>query len=875
MRKIPPGSEADNILVGELSFLERPISAFVRLSNACHLGDLTEVPVPTRFLFILLGPRSIPGRYHEIGRAMATIMSDEVFHDVAYKAKNRQDLLAGVDEFLDAVTILPPGAWDPSIRIEPPQSLPSQEARKRDHTEEKQLLDEEEQEEKEREASGLTFTGRWFGGLINDIKRKKPWYWSDFKDAFALQSLATIFFLYFACLAPIITFGGLLGEATGQNIATMESLLTGAICGILYGLFSGQPLTILGSTGPVLVFETIMYDFCSKYGFDYLAVRMWVGLWTASILIIFVACDASSLVCYITRFTEENFATLISVIFIYKAVEKVLLIGSMNPIKTKNSPSDYSCSCVTDQSTPYLIQSTHRNESVIKSCLESGGELSGPGCHTPNYVPDVYLFSIILFIATYLISVILKDFKTASFFPAKVRAIISDFAVVIAILSMTLADYVVGIDTPKLNVPQEFKPTSKHRDWLFHPFPEKNPWWTPIVAVIPALLCVILIFMDQQITAVIVNRKENKLKKGCGYHLDLLIVAILIIICSILGLPWFVAATVLSMTHVNTLRMESECAAPGEKPCFLGVREQRLTHIMIFVLVGVSVFLTQVLKHIPMPVLFGVFLYMGTSSLKGSQMFARIIIFFMPAKYQPDYIFLRQVPIGRVHLFTAIQITCFICLWVVKSYKPTSIAFPLMLVVMIGVRKLLDFVFTRRELKILDDVMPEHTRKAIEDKKLGETGDELGGTGATVPSVIPSTGSSGNVAIPLANGNILRIPVDKLSSDTNEQNINISEQLLKSTAWKTIDQSNHKSSSSNGAKSKNQSTGTSSSGKSRNGKKDALTVEEQKRLRTMNEEDEEDDCGITIRIDGPTPLPSNHPSNHASPTSDSKEETPV
>lgn len=110
----------------------------------------------------------------------------------------------------------------------------------------------------------LTFhpCDRPFGGLVNDIKRKAPWYWSDFTDALALQSLATIFFLYFACLAPIITFGGLLGEATGQNIATMESLLTGAICGIMYGLFSGQPLTILGSTGPVLVFETIVYDFC-------------------------------------------------------------------------------------------------------------------------------------------------------------------------------------------------------------------------------------------------------------------------------------------------------------------------------------------------------------------------------------------------------------------------------------------------------------------------------------------------------------------------------------------------------------------------------------------------------------------------------------
>lgn len=104
-----------------------------------------------------------------------------------------------------------------------------------------------------------------------------------------------------------------------------------------------------------------------------------------------------------------------------------------------------------------------------------------------------------------------------------------------------------------------------------------------------------------------------------------MIVAILIGVCSLLGLPWFVAATVLSMTHVNSLRMESECAAPGEKPQFLGVREQRVTHITIFVLVGVSVFLTQYLKHIPMPILFGVFLYMGTSSLKGSQVCYNLI----------------------------------------------------------------------------------------------------------------------------------------------------------------------------------------------------------------------------------------------------------
>lgn len=45
---------------------------------------------------------------------------------MAYKAKDRNDLIAGIDEFLDQVTVLPPGEWDPSIRIEPPKNVPSQ-----------------------------------------------------------------------------------------------------------------------------------------------------------------------------------------------------------------------------------------------------------------------------------------------------------------------------------------------------------------------------------------------------------------------------------------------------------------------------------------------------------------------------------------------------------------------------------------------------------------------------------------------------------------------------------------------------------------------------------------------------------------------------
>ena len=83
-------------------------------------------------------------------------------------------------------------------------------------------------------------------------------------------------------------------------------------------------------------------------------------------------------------------------------------------------------------------------------------------------------------------------------------------------------------------------------------------------------------------------------------------------------------------------------------------------------------------QHIPMAVLYGVFLYMGISSLKGMQLVNRLMILFMPMKYQPDYTYLRHVPTRRVHMFTVIQVFCLVLLWVVKAVKAISMMFPIM-----------------------------------------------------------------------------------------------------------------------------------------------------------------------------------------------------
>ncbi|KAM5234051.1 sodium bicarbonate cotransporter 3 isoform 15-T15 [Hipposideros larvatus] len=790
MRKIPSGAEASNVLVGEVDFLERPIIAFVRLAPAVLLSGLTEVPVPTRFLFLLLGPAGKAPQYHEIGRSIATLMTDEIFHDVAYKAKDRNDLLSGIDEFLDQVTVLPPGEWDPSIRIEPPKSVPSQEKRKIPVFPNGSAPSSGEILKDAAHHAGpeLQRTGRLFGGLILDIKRKAPFFLSDFKDALSLQCLASILFLYCACMSPVITFGGLLGEATEGRISAIESLFGASLTGIAYSLFAGQPLTILGSTGPVLVFEKILFKFCRDYQLSYMSLRTSIGLWTSFLCIVLVATDASSLVCYITRFTEEAFAALICIIFIYEALEKLFHLGEIYAFNMHNNLdklTSYSCVCIEPPNPSNETLNMWKKNNItehditwgnltVSECKAFHGAFVGSACglHGP-YIPDVLFWCVILFFTTFFLSSFLKQFKTKRYFPTKVRSTISDFAIFLTILIMVAIDYLVGVPSPKLHVPEKFEPTDPNRGWIISPLGE-NPWWTLLIAAIPALLCTILIFMDQQITAVIINRKEHKLKKGAGYHLDLLVVGVMLGVCSIMGLPWFVAATVLSISHVNSLKLESECSAPGEQPKFLGIREQRVTGLIIFILMGLSVFMTSVLKFIPMPVLYGVFLYMGVSSLKGIQFFDRIKLFGMPAKHQPDLIYLRYVPLWKVHIFTVVQLTCLVLLWVIKA-SAAAVVFPMMVLALVFIRKLMDLCFTKRELSWLDDLMPESKKKKEDDKKKKEK-----------EEAERMLQADDTVHLPFEGGSLLQIPVKALKYSVDPSVVNISDEMAKTAQWKAL-----------------------------------------------------------------------------------------
>ncbi|NXG67469.1 S4A4 protein, partial [Hemiprocne comata] len=704
-KKIPPGAEAAHIAVGEVEFLEKPFTAFIRLRQGVALGSLAEVSLPSRFLFILLGPRAKVKAYHEVGRAMATLLTDEVFQRVARQAEHQEDLIAGMEAFLDELTVLPPGKWDPSVRIPPPSCLPSPHRRTIVHP-----PDQQSHGHKDMAAAGgraslghpcpmeeLERTGRLFGGLLQDIRRKVPWYGSDFWDALHPQCLSAVLYIYLATVTNAIIFGGMLGDATANMQGVLESFLGTAFAGSIFCLFSGQPLTILSSTGPVLVFERLLFSFSQDHSLDYLEFRLWIGLWVAFFGVVLVATEASHLVRYFTRFTEECFCALISLIFMYDSLKKMLSLADTFPINWQyrlDNVTSYSCVCnlrwllnlilaclttLAPSSTPlHIVCPSVPPPAALAvlsrtQCLHRGGHLMGTSC---QYVPDVTLISFLLFGGTFLSCTVLKRFRSSPYFSAGVRKLVSDFAIILAILASCTADAALGLETPKLLVPSELKPTNPARGWIVFPF-GANPWWVCLVSAVPAVLATILIFMDQQITAVILNRREYKLQKGAGFHLDLLCVSLLMVITSATGLPWYVSATVISLAHMESLRKESTTLVPGEQPKFLGIREQRLTGLAIFILTGVSIFMAPVLKHIPMPVLYGVFLHMGVVALNSIQLTDRVQLLLMPAKYQPDLAYLRHVPLYRVHLFTAIQLLCLALLWVLKS-TTAAVIFPVM-----------------------------------------------------------------------------------------------------------------------------------------------------------------------------------------------------
>ncbi|XP_022102760.1 band 3 anion transport protein-like isoform X2 [Acanthaster planci] len=725
MRKIPADAEATTVLVGEVDFLKKPTVVFVRLAKGTVLENFSEVPIPVRFVFVLLGPSLSSVDYHELGRCFSTLMSSEHFHETAYSADCMDDLLSAMNEFIDDSVVLPAGNWDKDLLL-PILRTQNMKMKQRRQKKEEDIEEEEEEEllppditevdhkvkpikRPAKFIDPLKRTGCLFGGLVNDIKRRYPWYLSDLKDAVNLQSLASVFFIFFAAFSPAITFGGLLADKTDNMIGVSEMILGTAICGVVFALISGQPLIIIGATGPVLVFEENLYAFCVNSEIEYLPFRAWVGIWIFVIAIVTVALEGSVLVRLFTRFTEDIFSLLISLIFIYEVFKKLAAVFAKHPLLENycldeddfNSTEVYTTN-YTELTTPvYPANVTDNMNSTV--CTVSAD--------VKKNMPNTALLSMILTLGTFFLAYFLRILRNSRFLGRGARKTIGDFGIPIAIVIMVMADVLISPTTytQKLNVPSGLNPTNScARGWFVNPLGMHRPIPAGLVfaAIIPAFLCFILIYMESQITNLIINKKDNKLKKGSGFHLDLFILGGMACFNSLLGMPWMCSATVRSVTHLGSLTVLSKTHAPGEKPRIEGVWEQRVTAFIVHLLIGLSIALAPLLRQVPLSVLFGVFLYMGIVSLNGVQMVDRLLLMFMPVKHHPDVSYTRKVKTFRMHMFTSIQSICLAILWAVKS-TPAALAFPFFLILLVLIRQLMKRLFSASELEALDSAETE------------------------------------------------------------------------------------------------------------------------------------------------------------------------
>lgn len=445
LKRIPPGAQCSSILVGEVDFLEQPAVAFIRLAEGVVIPSLIEVNIPVRFIFLLLGPKKASIDYHEVGRSISTLMANQQFHNIAYGATNRKALLSAINEFLDDSIVLPPGDWERQalLPIEEIKAKSELIRRRKENalkaaastrTEVVKILPggDGDDEKKPPFVNPLERTKRPWGGLINDVRRRYPFYKSDILDALNAQCLAAAIFMYFAAVSGAVAFGGLIGDKTDDFIGISENLAGTSIAGIIFAIFSGQPLVIVGTTGPLLLFDESLFQFCTSNGLEYVTTRFFVGLWLAVIAIVVACFEGSVCIKLFSRFTEDIFSALIVFLYILESVMKLFFLFERHPLLSNYC--GFSAFLTTNTSYPQyfdvnseLVNGTEidTNTTEMFISVSSIEKLQTKDALGTINQPNTALFCTVLALGTFAIAYYLRMFRNMRFLGRSVSILLA------------------------------------------------------------------------------------------------------------------------------------------------------------------------------------------------------------------------------------------------------------------------------------------------------------------------------------------------------------------------------------------------------------------------------------------------------------------
>jgi len=546
---------------------------------------------------------------------------------------------------------------------------------------------------------------QWFKGHRDDLKLRLPHYASDWIDGFTPKSISSIIFMYFACLAPAVAFGGITSAVTGGLVGVPEFLVACGGAGMVFAAIAGQPMAFIGPTGLTLAFTTALFSAATAQNIPFLPLYTWTGLWTSLFLFLLASTNATAVIKFCTQFTDDVFNALLAYNFLFES-----------------------------------------GRGLLAKFANTGADKTVP------------LLSLNLALTTYALARRLVQTYKGRFFNKQVRGWLADFGPSLTILVMSAVaalPFFQGIEF--LEVPMKFE-LARGREWLVPLF--SIPVQYRMAAILPAMLLTALFYLDHNITIRVVNSPSHKLRKGAAYTLDLTALSLVTGVLSIFGLPWMCAATVQSLNHVRSMfvystededdatgpdsgktpkgpsqrpfdcESEYDPAVPppnlvlresdegGEEgsqkgtkkkkdvaPKIVACTETRLTGFMTHALILGSVVLLPLLKKIPMPIISGVFLYLGRKVMSGNDFLRRIKDIFADPELLPDDSPYTKLPRRTVLKYTFIQFLLLSLLFTLKIIPSTSLFFPSVIGGLVACRVLLlPRLFKEEDLNILDSV---------------------------------------------------------------------------------------------------------------------------------------------------------------------------
>ncbi|EFW20338.1 hypothetical protein D8B26_003266 [Coccidioides posadasii str. Silveira] len=496
----------------------------------------------------------------------------------------------------------------------------------------------------------------FFQGMKNDIRRRAPYYWSDWKDAWDYRVIPATIYMYFANILPALAFSLDMFEKTHMSFGVNEVLLASVLGAVVFSLFAAQPLVIVGVTGPITVFNYTVYDIMTPRGTNYLAFMAWIGLWSLIMHWVLAVTNSCNGLTYVTRFSCDIFGFYVAFIYIQKGIQVLTRQWGM-----------------AGEASAYL--------SIMVALLVL---MSGFIC---GWIGDSNLFK------------------------RPVRKFIEDYGTPLTIIFFT---GFVHIGHMK-NVKVETLPTTKaffptlDRGWLVH-------FWdidvSDIFLAVPfAMLLTILFWFDHNVSSLIAQGTEFPLRKPAGFHWDIFLLGLTTGIGGIMGIPFPNGLIPQAPFHTAALCVTRQVADDDEINKGKSVRindhvvEQRVSNLAQGLLtVGTMTGpLLVVLNLIPQAVMAGLFFIMGVQALLSNGMTQKLLFLAQDKKLTPSSEPLKRIERRlAIWVFVAIELVGFGATFAITQ-TIAAIGFPVFILLLIPVRTfLLPRWFTPLELSILD-----------------------------------------------------------------------------------------------------------------------------------------------------------------------------